>query len=88
MAITQLPSDLMLETALTCALCHVELSFSRATVGLPNASNHQTFACISHLFEVEKLINGWADFMAQERMERLLQGQEPVELLYGGPASA
>lgn len=85
--IVYLPSKMQTNN-LDCAICCVKLTLARATTGLPNANNQQTFACISHLFEVEKLINGWADFMAQERMKRLLQGQEPIDLLYGGPASA
>lgn len=83
MAVIHLPSELQTKD-LCCAICRVKLSLSRATAGLYDANNQQTFACISHLFEVEKLINGWADFMAQERIKRLRQGQEPVNLLYGG----
>lgn len=57
---------------LTCAICRVNLPLSRATAGLYDCDNHQAFSCISHLFEVEKLIVGWADFITTE-LEKLKQ---------------
>lgn len=80
MSILQFPSELQF-VDLTCALCRVKLSLARATCGLLDAHNQQTFICISHLFEVEKLIMGWADFIAQERTKYLRQEQD-ISLLY------
>ena len=80
--IVHLPSEMQVN-GLDCALCRVRLSLTRATAGLFDANGQQAFACISHLFEVEKLINGWADFMAQERIKHSQQDQEPTHLLYG-----
>jgi hypothetical protein len=85
--IVYLPSEIQ-PNNFDCAICRVKLTSARTTTGLPDANGRQAFACISHLFEVERLINGWADFTAQERMKHLQQGKEPVDLLYGGVANA
>ena len=83
MAITRLPTD-MTTKALVCAICASDLSLDRATVGLFDADNQQAFACVSHLYEVEKLIIGWVDFLIRERYRHLQQSQEPVNLIFGG----
>jgi hypothetical protein len=80
MAITSLPSSLTDIDALVCAICGVRLTLERATAGLRAGDGHQAFACVSHLSEVEKLINGWADFIADERRKYLAQGHEAVGL--------
>jgi hypothetical protein len=67
MSIVHIPKELQLSEPLACAICRVRLYFSKATVGLFDADNHQAFACVSHFSEVELLIVGWADFMAAER---------------------
>ena len=81
MAITRLSADTA--STLTCASCQVSLSLDKATAGLLDRKGHQTFACVSHFSEVEKLITGWADFMATERYEYLRQGREPQDLMFG-----
>jgi hypothetical protein len=83
MAITRLPPDTADTNTLTCAICHVQLPLNKATTGLLDGKGHQAFACVSHFSEVEKLIGGWADFMAAERYKYLRQGQEPQALIYG-----
>lgn len=83
MAITRLPEHIS-PKALTCAICASNLSLDRATAGLFDADNKQMFACVSHLYEVEKLIIGWADFFIKERQRYLEQSQEPVNLIYKG----
>ena len=70
MAIISVSQDVLMP--LTCAICRVNLSLAKATAGLYTHDNHQAFACISHLFEVEKLILGWADFISAE-LEKLNQ---------------
>lgn len=57
---------------LTCAICRVNLPLAKATAGLYTHDNHQAFSCVSHLFEVERLILGWADFISVE-LEKLNQ---------------
>jgi hypothetical protein len=84
MAITKLPSGFKLDNPLTCAICHVDLTLDKATAGFYDADNHQALACVSHFSEVEKLILGWADFLAQERRKYFQHGQEPVNLIYSG----
>lgn len=83
MAITRLPTDITTKV-LVCAICASDLSLDRATVGLFDADNQQAFACVSHLYEVEKLIIGWVDFLIRERYHHLQQSQEPVNLIFGG----
>ncbi len=68
----------------TCAICGVPLSLGKATAGLFDCHDHQAFACVSHLSEVEKLIVGWADFTAIQRRKFMNLGQEPNNLIYGG----
>lgn len=82
--IVYLPSELQVGGSLDCAICNVRLPLERATAGLFDADNRQTFACVSHLYEVEKLIVGWADFLIRERYRYLEQSQEPVNLIYKG----
>lgn len=67
-----------------CAICGVPLTPPKATAGLLDSAGQQTFACVSHFMELEKLISGWADFTAQERRKYLRQAQEPTGLIYGG----
>lgn len=83
MAIVNLPPDLVSTSTLTCAICSVKLTLDKATAGLLDCNGHQAFACVSHFSEVEKLINGWADFLAKERFKYLRKGQSPEDLLYG-----
>jgi hypothetical protein len=85
MAIVCMPSDLRFEE-LICAVCNVALAPDKATAGLFDAHNRQAFACISHFSEVERLILGWADFLAVERRRCFEQGEEPAFLIYGGGA--
>ena len=67
MAITKLPADFKLAEPFTCAICGVSLTLDKATAGPYDGRGRQTFACVAHFSEVEKLITGWADFMAKER---------------------
>lgn len=67
MAIVSLPPELNIVLPLTCAICRVSLPLKKATAGLRDRTGQQTFACVSHLSDVERLITGWADFMAIER---------------------
>ena len=83
MAIIKLPRELEFVRPLKCAICGVNLTLDRATAGLLDHRGWQTFACVSHFSEVEKLILGWADFTAKERGIHLQQGQEPQDLIYG-----
>lgn len=71
-------------SSMTCAVCGVNLTPDKATAGLFDGHNHQAFACISHFLEVEKLIVGWADFIAAERRKCLERGKEPSVIIYGG----
>lgn len=82
MAITYLPPDLI-DVSLTCAICSVKLTLDKATAGSLDCNGQQVFACVSHFLEVEKLITGWADFLAKERFKYLRKGQSPEDLLYG-----
>ena len=84
MSITKLPSHLKVNQPMICSICMVDLSLERATAGLFDADNQQVFACVSHLYEVEKLILGWVDFLIRERYRRLQQSDEPVNLIFGG----
>jgi hypothetical protein len=84
MSITKLPCDPKVNQPIICSICMVDLSLERATAGLFDADNQQAFACVSHLYEVEKLIIGWVDFLIRERYRRLQQSQEPVNLIFGG----
>lgn len=88
MAITSLPTSLTDIDGLICAICSVKLSLDKATAGLLDGGGHQVFACVSHFSEVEKLITGWADFMAVERYRYLHRGQEPATLIYGADRRA
>lgn len=81
MAVTKLPSDFKLAEPLICAICGVKLTLDKATAGMLDSDRCQTFACVSHFSEVEKLITGWADFTAKERYKALHSGYEPQELL-------
>jgi len=81
MAITKLPSDLKLAEPMICAICGVRLTLDKATAGMLDSEHRQTFACVSHFSEVEKLITGWADFTAKERYRSLHHGYEPRDLL-------
>lgn len=76
MAITSLPPNITDTSALACVLCSVKLTLDKATAGFWDGDGRQTFACVSHFSEVEKLINGWADFMARERV-KFLRDQQP-----------
>ncbi len=88
MAITSLPTSLTDIDSLVCAICSVKLSLDKATAGLLDGNGHQTFACVSHFSEVEKLITGWADFMATERYKYLHRGQQPETVIYGADRRA
>ena len=68
---------------LTCAICRVDLPLAKATAGLYDCHNDQAYACVSHLYEVEKLIVGWADFITAELEKCLKHGSEPANLIYG-----
>ncbi len=81
MAITKLPPDLKLAEPLICVICGVKLTLGKATAGMLDSERHQTFTCVSHFSEVEKLITGWADFTTKERYRSLHQGYEPRDLL-------
>lgn len=83
MAVTRLPPNIVDANTLTCAICNVQLPLDKATAGLLDRKGRQSFACVSHFSEVEKLISGWADFMAAERYKYLREGQEPQTLIYG-----
>lgn len=79
MAITKLPGTIPMPQ--TCAICRVPLSLDKATAGMFDGQRCQTFACVSHFSEVEKLILGWADFTAKERYKSLQYGLDLQELL-------
>jgi hypothetical protein len=84
MAITSLPPDVALADPLLCAICGVRLPLDKATAGLYNAAGQQCFACVSHYWEVERLIVGWADFVATQRQLLIKSGQQFNAWLYGG----
>lgn len=88
MAITKLPSRIKATMLPTCAICEVKLALEKATAGPYDSDGHQSFACVSHLSEPEKLILGWADFTARERYKYLHQGKEPQDLTYGNGQDA
>ena len=81
MAITKLPTDLHIDQPLTCAICGVSLTLDKATAGMLDGQCRQTFACVSHFSEVEKLILGWVDFTANERYKSLRYGLDLQGLL-------
>ena len=83
MAITQLPEEINGEL-LRCSICSVALDIDKATAGFYDAHNKQAFACISHFAEVEKLVLGWVDFAAHERLSFLYDGEYPIILTYRG----
>jgi hypothetical protein len=83
MAISRIPPNTLDASTLICAICSVQLTLDKATAGLLDRKGRQTFACVSHFSEVEKLISGWADFMATERYKYLREAQEPQVLIYG-----
>lgn len=68
---------------LLCPLCSVSLSLDKATAGFYDADGRQTFACVSHFAETEKIIMGWADFIIRERAKCLSRGMEQSDPLYG-----
>jgi hypothetical protein len=72
----------------TCAVCGVALTSDKATAGLLDLHRHQVFACVSHFSETEKLINGWADFIAAERNRMMRNGEDPLGLIYGDRRNA
>lgn len=69
MAIVSIP-DVIPTDALICAICKVSLTLDKATAGLMDKNGHQAFACVSHFSEVEKLVTGWADYMANQRAQQ------------------
>jgi hypothetical protein len=81
MAIVNLPTSP--DTSPTCAICKVKLLLDKATAGFLDHQGHQAFACVSHFSEVEKLISGWADYLADERITYLQQGQQPQNVMFG-----
>lgn len=81
MAITKLPAGFRLDKPLICAICGVDLTLDKATAGMSDSRGHQTFACVSHFSEIERLITGWADFMAKECYLHLYQDHELQELI-------
>lgn len=83
MAIIKLPPDFELASPLKCAICGVDLALKNATAGLFDAQGNQAFACVSHYSEVEKLITGWADFMARERRKYLEHIQASDNIIFG-----
>ena len=83
MAITKLPYNFVLPDPLTCVICGVVLTLDKATAGLFDAHGHQTFACVSHFAEVEKLITGWADFVAAQCQEYEALHEAPSDLTFG-----
>lgn len=74
MAIVSLPPELSPTSSLTCALCHNKIPPDKATAGMLDADGQQAFSCISHLSELEKLINGWADFYSELCLKNIMQG--------------
>ncbi len=87
MAITKLSHGFQLPSPLTCAICRVTLTLDKATAGLFDAHGQQTFACVSHFSEVEKLIIGWADFVTTQRREYEALHDEPSDFLFGDKAN-
>lgn len=84
MAVVEIPTELGVKLPLVCTICNVELLISKATVGLLKADKTQAFACISHFWEVELLITGWADFLTQERREHKRLQDGSMDSFYGG----
>jgi hypothetical protein len=80
MAIVQIPKEIPVKYHLACSICYVSLLLDKATAGLFDANNRQAFACVSHFSEVELLIVGWADFMADEREKYQRQKREAEAL--------
>ena len=83
MAITSLPDGIVDLATLTCAICSVKLELSKATAGLFDKDGRQAFACVSHFSEVEKLITGWADYMAAQRQGATLDRFKPQNMYRG-----
>lgn len=81
MSIIELPASLR-PTPFACVICQVGLSLDKATVGLPKADRTAGLACISHFWEVELLIVGWADFIAGERRAYERLHSSPADLMY------
>lgn len=80
--ITHLPPDIEVNDEILCALCRVVLTVDKAAIGLLKANKTPAFACISHFWEVELLIVGWADFLARERREYKRLHDNPMDLMY------
>ena len=80
MAIIKLPDTIT--PTMICAICGTKLTPAQATAGLRDAQGHQAFACVSHLFEVEELITGWAGFMVAERCQATQQNCGLVTVIY------
>jgi hypothetical protein len=86
MAVIKLYSGYKLPETLVCVICDVKLTLDKATAGPLDGERQQMFACVSHFSEVEKLINGWADFFIAEqrrRMERELRGRGLIPMEVG-----
>jgi hypothetical protein len=79
MAITRLYTGCKLPSPFVCAICGVKLTLDTATAGPLDSTRRQMFACVSHFSEVEKLINGWAEFFVAERRKQM-----EIELRNGG----
>jgi hypothetical protein len=84
MAIIAIPTGMRLSNTSACSICGVKLTLNKATVGLVDADNVQAIACVSHLSEVELLINGWAAFMAGERLRYTRRETQTSTFIYEG----
>ncbi|HSX35944.1 MAG TPA: hypothetical protein VLH84_03355 [Patescibacteria group bacterium] len=78
MAITKLHLGCALPDPFVCAVCGVKLSLDKATAGPFDGRASQTFICVSHLSEPEKLITGLADLIGRER-------KRPMDSMWGEP---
>ena len=70
MAIINCPDTASSRVA-SCVICHLEKPLSTLSAGMYDAEYCQAFACDDHFREPNRLIVGWADFIASERVRYL-----------------
>lgn len=72
MAIIEFPDHLAKPESLPCILCSLSIPPAKATLGMLDAHNQQTFACNAHFWDKHWfMVNGWIAFATQERMKLL-----------------
>ena len=78
MAIVSVPDDAIIDSSITCVLCGSKQTLDKLSAGMCDADGRQVFACESHTAE-SLLINGWADYIASQRLHRLREGRDHDE---------